>query len=144
MPSPLPRSMLTPPLSATARSSLPSPFRSPVASPIGRCPVVNCIPLSLSVPSPFPKSTPTLLPLEFVTRATSTLPSLLKSPAADESASVPPPSKSRRAMKPPSPSPISTSTAPRVKKYCVPTMSNLLSPFTSTAAIKASPFTEPK
>ena len=66
-----------PPKSATAKSGLPSPLKSPTAATlIGTCPTVS-LPAGWKVPSPFPTSTDRLLEGSFVT-AKSGLPSPLK------------------------------------------------------------------
>src|SRR5262249_18204378 len=85
VPSPFPRSTLTvllPPF-VTARSSLPSCWKSPTATEGGPAPTGRISGLLWKVPSPLPPSTSTVL-LELFVKTRSSLPSWLKSPAARE------------------------------------------------------------
>src|SRR6516162_9478614 len=72
--------MLLAPRFATATSSLPSPLKSPTATPTGVVPVALSV-LGRTVPSPLPSSTLSVLEFELMT-ARSALPSPLKSPTA--------------------------------------------------------------
>ena len=84
VPSPLPRRTLTllPLPFATARSSWPSPLKSPTATDCGPLPAPTSAAL-VKVPSPLPSRTLTLLLPLFAT-ARSSLPSASKSPTATE------------------------------------------------------------
>src|SRR2546426_659228 len=85
LPSRLPKRMLTPAF-VTAKSSLPSPLKSPTASDPGpSTPEFNA---GLKVPSPLPSSMLTLLLPAFAT-ARSSLPSPLKFPATTEAGDDP-------------------------------------------------------
>ena len=82
-PAPSPSSTVTvaSPELEIARSSLPSPLKSPITMPRGVVPITNGLPVtSVNAPAPLPSSTVTLLLSAFVT-ARSIAPSPLKSPA---------------------------------------------------------------
>src|SRR5439155_5939236 len=89
LPSPLPSTTETVfelPL-ATARSGLPSPFRSPIATELGPLPVPKSV-FAPKLPSPLPSSAETVLAKLFAT-AKSGLPSPFTSPIATETAPSP-------------------------------------------------------
>jgi hypothetical protein len=73
-------------LSATARSSLPSPLKSPTATAAGPSPTPN-VSAVWKVPSPLPRSTETMSESKLAT-ARSGLPSPLKSPTVTERGGV--------------------------------------------------------
>src|SRR5207253_762750 len=83
-PSPLPSSTETvlDPRLATARSSLPSPLKSPTATENGLVPTARSG-RAANVPSPWPRSTETV-PEPSLATARSALPSPLKSPTATD------------------------------------------------------------
>src|SRR6267378_4303260 len=81
----------------TARSSLPSPLKSPTATETGKPPAAK-VNGARKVPSPLPDSTETLREPELAT-ARSSLPSPLKSPTATEAGRLPPVLEIRAAWK---------------------------------------------
>src|SRR6266480_3035703 len=89
VPSPLPSSTETSPefQLAAARSSLPSPLKSPTVTEVGRDPTAKVRPAG-KVPSPLPSSTATLLEPSLATTRSGT-PSPLKSPTATVIESLP-------------------------------------------------------
>src|SRR5712664_3294630 len=93
---------------ATARSSHPSPLKSPTATETGLSPAAK-LSAAWKVPSPFPRSTETLLELKATATARSSHPSPLKSPTATETG-LSPAAKLSAAWKVPSPFPRSTET----------------------------------
>src|SRR5262244_2069181 len=97
LPSPLPKNTetLLELALATARSSAPSPLKSPTATETGVLPTVRLC-AGWKLPSPELKSTETLFERELATARSGT-PSPLKSPAATKTG-LRPVSKSRRAM----------------------------------------------
>ena len=94
VPSPFPRRTVTVPASlllevaklTTARSTLPSPLKSPTARDHGRKPVDGLTGVGVKVPFPFPKST-VMVPFISFAMARSGIPSPLKSPMTIESGS---------------------------------------------------------
>src|SRR5262245_48432640 len=103
VPSPLPSSSLTVPVSASdvTASSSPSPLKSAAATPVSRAPLAEWLIGSSNVPSPRPRNTFTVWPA--VTR--SGMPSPVKSPTAIPRSSGPPKNSKNWSRNVPSPLP---------------------------------------
>src|SRR5262245_1695443 len=112
-------------------STIPSPFRSARAMPIGDRPDGKVCG-AWKVPGPLLSRTPTVLPPRFVT-AMSGRPSTLTSPIATPAGLVPPEEYVAGEMRPPRPLPIQTDTLFPLKLPV--TTSGLLSPFRSPVAM---------
>ncbi len=93
------------PLLTAAKSSLPSPLKSPTVTELGLLPTEKSVAVP-KPPVPLPSSTETVLPLA---TAKSSLPSPLKSPTVTELIPLPT-EKSVAVPKPPVPLPSSTET----------------------------------
>src|SRR5207253_961977 len=116
VPPPLPNSTDTPPLAgylpvtATARSILLSPLKSPIATDAGFVPAAK-LTAAWKVPSPFPNSTETTSENMWAT-ARSGLSSPLKSPTATKEGADPTPELTGDKVNEPSPAPNNTVTLP--------------------------------
>src|SRR5262249_22311693 len=91
------------PLSGIARSSLPSPSKSPTPRPAGAGPDTKLVG-ARKVPVPVPSKTDTAFELKLLTTKSS-LPSLLKSPTANPTPGLAPVGKLVAALKVPVPDP---------------------------------------
>ena len=99
--------MLLPTRLVAAKSSLPSPLKSPTVTELGLVPTAKSV-LVPKPPDPFPSSTDTLLLSSFAV-AKSSLPSPLKSPTVTDLGLVPT-ANSVLGLKPPAPFPRNTET----------------------------------